>query len=32
MDPLAYETRGGKLWVRWQDFKIGVRERLSVEM
>jgi Rieske Fe-S protein len=32
LDPLAYETRDGKLWVRWEDFKIGVADRLSVDM
>jgi hypothetical protein len=28
MDPLEYEVRAGRLWVRWQDFKIGVAERI----
>jgi Rieske Fe-S protein len=30
MDPLDFEVRGGRLWVRWQDFKIGVAERIPV--
>jgi Rieske Fe-S protein len=30
MDPLAYEVRAGRLWVRWQDFKIGVAEQVPV--
>lgn len=30
MDPLAFEVRAGRLWVRWQDFKIGVAERIPV--
>jgi menaquinol-cytochrome c reductase iron-sulfur subunit len=30
MDPLAFEVRAGRLWVRWQDFKIGVGERIAV--
>jgi menaquinol-cytochrome c reductase iron-sulfur subunit len=30
MDPLAFEVRAGRLWVRWQDFKIGVAERVPV--
>jgi len=30
MDPLEYEVRAGRLWVRWQDFKIGVAERVAV--
>jgi menaquinol-cytochrome c reductase iron-sulfur subunit len=32
MDTLEAEIRGGRLWVRWQDFKIGVPERVSVEV
>jgi menaquinol-cytochrome c reductase iron-sulfur subunit len=32
MDALESEIRGGRLWVRWQDFKIGVPERVSVEV
>ncbi len=30
MDPLAFEVRAGRLWVRWQDFRIGVAERAPV--
>ncbi len=30
MDPLAFEVRAGRLWVRWQDFKIGVPKRIPV--
>jgi menaquinol-cytochrome c reductase iron-sulfur subunit len=30
MDPLAFEVRAGRLWVRWQDFKIGVADRVPV--
>src|SRR6266536_6078246 len=30
MDPLEFEVRAGRLWVRWQDFKIGVVERIPV--
>jgi Rieske Fe-S protein len=32
MDPLEFEIRGGHLWVRWQDFKIGVAERTAVSV
>ncbi|HLW64254.1 MAG TPA: ubiquinol-cytochrome c reductase iron-sulfur subunit [Gemmataceae bacterium] len=32
MDPLEYEVRAGRLWVRWQDFKIGVTERVPVSV
>jgi Rieske Fe-S protein len=32
MDPLEYEIRAGRLYVRWQDFKIGVAERISVSV
>jgi Rieske Fe-S protein len=32
MDPLAYEIRAGRLWVRWQDFKIGVAGRVPVSV
>jgi menaquinol-cytochrome c reductase iron-sulfur subunit len=31
MDVLESEVRGDRLWVRWQDFKIGIPERVSVE-
>jgi nitrite reductase/ring-hydroxylating ferredoxin subunit len=30
MDPLDFEVRNGRLWIRWQDFKIGVAERIAV--
>ena len=30
MDPLEFEVRGGRLWVRWQDFKIGTPKRIPV--
>jgi menaquinol-cytochrome c reductase iron-sulfur subunit len=30
MDPLTHEVRAGRLWVRWQDFKIGVKDRVPV--
>jgi Rieske Fe-S protein len=30
MDPLDFEVRAGRLWVRWQDFKIGVPNRAPV--
>jgi Rieske Fe-S protein len=30
MDPLDFEVRAGRLWVRWQDFKIGVPDRVPV--
>jgi menaquinol-cytochrome c reductase iron-sulfur subunit len=32
MDPLEFEVRAGRLWVRWQDFKIGVAERVPVSV
>lgn len=32
MDPLEFEVRAGRLWVRWQDFKIGVAERVPVSI
>jgi len=32
MDPLEIEVRAGRLWVRWQDFKIGVAERVTVSV
>jgi menaquinol-cytochrome c reductase iron-sulfur subunit len=32
MDPLEYEVRAGRLWVRWQEFKIGVAERVAVNV
>jgi menaquinol-cytochrome c reductase iron-sulfur subunit len=30
MDPLTFEVRAGRLWVHWQDFRIGVPERVPV--
>ncbi|OAI47699.1 hypothetical protein AYO44_09050 [Planctomycetaceae bacterium SCGC AG-212-F19] len=30
MDPLDFEVRAGRLRVRWQDFKIGIAQRLPV--
>jgi menaquinol-cytochrome c reductase iron-sulfur subunit len=30
MDNLNFEVRAGRLWVQWQDFKIGARERVPV--
>lgn len=30
MDRLDYEVRNGRLWVRWQEFKIGVAEPTPV--
>ena len=32
LDSLAFQVRGGHLWVRWQDFKIGVAERIPVNV
>jgi menaquinol-cytochrome c reductase iron-sulfur subunit len=32
MDPLDFEVRDGRLFVRWQDFKIGVAERIPVSV
>jgi Rieske Fe-S protein len=32
MDPLEFEVRGEHLWVRWQDFKIGVAESVPVRL
>jgi Rieske Fe-S protein len=32
MDALDFEVRAGRLWVRWQDFKIGIPERISVNV
>ncbi len=32
MDGLDMEVRGGRLWVRWQDFKIGLRERVPINV
>jgi len=30
MDPLEYHVENGCLFVRWQDFKVGVAERIPV--
>jgi Rieske Fe-S protein len=30
MDPLEFEVHAGRLRVRWQDFKIGVAQRVAV--
>jgi cytochrome b6-f complex iron-sulfur subunit/menaquinol-cytochrome c reductase iron-sulfur subunit len=30
MDTLETEVRAGRLWVRWQDFKTGVAERIPL--
>lgn len=30
MDPLEYRVENGSLLVRWQDFKVGVAERIPV--
>jgi len=30
MDPLPFEVRAGHLWVRWEEFKIGVAQRILV--
>ncbi len=32
MDRLEFQVRGGRLWVRWQDFKIGVASRIPVNV
>jgi Rieske Fe-S protein len=32
MDPLEFEVRAGRLRVRWQDFKIGVADRVPVNV
>ncbi|HZL36285.1 MAG TPA: ubiquinol-cytochrome c reductase iron-sulfur subunit [Tepidisphaeraceae bacterium] len=32
LDPLEYEVRGKNLWVRWQDFEIGVAQRIVVQV
>ncbi len=32
MDSLEFEVRAGRLWVRWQDFKIGVAKRVPVNI
>ena len=30
MDQLPFEVRAGHLWVRWEEFKIGVAQRILV--
>jgi menaquinol-cytochrome c reductase iron-sulfur subunit len=30
LDPLPFEVRGGRLWVRWQDYQIGVAGQVPV--
>ncbi len=32
LDPLSFEIRAGRLWVRWEDFKIGVAEQIPVRV
>jgi hypothetical protein len=32
MDPLEFAVRAGRLFVRWQDFKLGVTGRVPVNM
>jgi menaquinol-cytochrome c reductase iron-sulfur subunit len=32
LDPLDFQVRDNRLWVRWQDFKISVPERVLVRM
>ena len=32
MDGIDWEVRAGRLFVRWQDYKIGVAERTPVEV
>ncbi len=32
MDSLDHQVRDGHLWVRWQDFKTGVAERVTVRV
>lgn len=31
MDPLESKIKDGRLWVLWQDFKIGTPDRISVD-
>jgi menaquinol-cytochrome c reductase iron-sulfur subunit len=30
LDPLPFEVRGGRLWVRWVDYQIGAAEQVPV--
>jgi menaquinol-cytochrome c reductase iron-sulfur subunit len=32
MDALDFEIRDGHLWIHWQDFQIGVAERMAVNV
>ena len=32
MDSLEFQIRDGHLWVRWQDFRTGLNEKLAVEV
>jgi menaquinol-cytochrome c reductase iron-sulfur subunit len=32
MDPLEHQIRDGHLWVRWQDFRISIHERIAVQV
>ena len=32
MDSLECQVRDGHLWVRWQDFRMGIHERVAVEV
>lgn len=32
LDPLDYTVRGGRLLVRWQNFKIGTAERIPLDV
>jgi menaquinol-cytochrome c reductase iron-sulfur subunit len=32
MDSLEFQIRNGHLWVRWQDFRTGLHERVAVEI
>ncbi len=32
MDALEWQVRAGRLFVRWQDFKIGVGDRVPVNL
>lgn len=32
MDPLQFEVREERLWVRWQDFRMSVPDRVAVQV
>ena len=32
LDLFPFEVRAGNLWVRWEDFKIGVKDRIAVNV